>query len=186
MANHMETYINIKNGDIKVAEKLKEIFTPKEGEYQVDASELCNKIYDKSPEEYDRGWMIDEVGAKWMYSEFDYDDDCEYIELRLTSAWSVPQLFLEKLAKVLTDVKEDCYILGTYEDEGFDPIGAFLYAKDWDDIEDYDIDIDYDKMWDDDEYRDELYDNLNTLKDEIEECYGEYLQDRKNNPEDYI
>ena len=188
MANHMETYIQVKNGDIKVVEKLKEIFTPIKGEYQVDASDLVNRIYDKSPEEYDRGWMIDEVGAKWMYSEFDLDDDydLEYMELRLTSAWSVPQLFLEKLAKVLTDVKEDCYILGTYEDESSDPIGAFLYAKDWDDIEDYDMDIDHDKFWDDDEYRDEIYDNLNTLKDEMEECYHEHLEDKKNNPEDYI
>ena len=32
MANHMETYINIKNGDINVAEKLKEIFTPPDTE----------------------------------------------------------------------------------------------------------------------------------------------------------
>ena len=102
--------------------------------YQVDASELVDKIYDKSPEEYDRGLMIDEVGAKWMYSEFDLDDDLEYMELRLTSAWSVPQQFLEKLAKVLSNIKEDCYILGTYEDEGYDPIGAFIYSKDYDDI----------------------------------------------------
>ena len=32
MANHMETYIQVKNGDVNVIEKLKEIFTPKEGE----------------------------------------------------------------------------------------------------------------------------------------------------------
>jgi hypothetical protein len=185
MANHMETNIQVKNGDIKVIEKLKEIFTPKEGEYQVDASDLVDKIYDKSPEEYDRGWMIDEVGAKWMYSEFDLDDDLEYMELRLTSAWSVPQQFLEKLAKVLSDIKEDCYILGTYEDEGLDPIGAFLYSKDWDDIEDYDMDIDYDKVWDDDEYRDDIYEKLNDLKNEMEGYYHEHLEDKKNNPEDY-
>jgi len=51
MANHMETNIQVKNGDIKVIEKLKEIFTPIKGEYQVDATELVNKIYDKSPED---------------------------------------------------------------------------------------------------------------------------------------
>ena len=185
MANHMETYIQVKNGDVKVIEKLKEIFTPIEGEYQVDASVLVDKIYDKSPEEYDRGWMIDEVGAKWMYSEFDLDDDLEYMELRLTSAWSVPQQFLEKLAKVLSDIKEDCYILGTYEDEGLDPIGAFLYSKGWDDIEDYDMDIDYDKVWDDDIYRDDIYTKLNDLKNEMEGYYHEHLEDKKNNPEDY-
>jgi len=93
---------------------------------------------------------------------------------------------LREASRFLTNIKEDCYILGTYEDEGYEPIGAFLYSKDWDDIEDYDIDIDHDKMWDDDEYRDEIYDNLNTLKEEMEECYHEHLEDKKNNPEDYI
>src|SRR6056300_914637 len=148
MANHMETYVRIKNGDINVAKKLKEIFTPIDGEYEADAHLLVNRIYDNPPEDADRSWMIDKVGAKWMYSEFEYDDECEHIHLRLTSAWSVPQYFLEQLAKVLYTIKEDCYISGNYEDEGFDPIGAFVYANGYDDIEDLDVDIDYDKIWD--------------------------------------
>ena len=186
MANHMETNIQIKNGDIKVIEKLKEIFTPKEGEYQVDSSDLIERLGNKPPEDYDRGWMIDAIGAKWMYSEFDLDDDIEYMELRLTSAWSVPQQFLEMLAKVITNIKEDCYILGTYEDEGYNPIGAFVYGKEYDDIEDWDGEIDFDTIWDDDEARDKMWDNLNTQKDELEEQYFEYLKDKKENPEDYI
>lgn len=186
MANHMETYITIKNGDIKVAEKLKEIFTPKEGEYQVDTEDLVKRIFGEySPEEYDRGWYIDNIGAKWIYSEFEYDDNCEYIHLHTTSAWSVPQGLLERLAKVLSEVKEDCYIIGTYEDESYDPCGAFVYAGDYDDIEDWDGEIDYDKMWEDDEYRDELYENFNELRDELESCYLEYLTDKEENPEDY-
>lgn len=186
MANHMETNIQIKMGDIKVIEKLKEIFTPKEGEYQVDAMELVQRLYNKPPEEYDRGWMIDEVGAKWMYSEFDLDDDLEFMELRLTSAWSVPIPFLETLGKVLGSITEGCYIVGTYEDEGFDPIGAFVYGKGYDDIEDWDGEVDFDVIWDDDEKRDEMWDSLNTLKDELEEQYFEYLKDKKENPEDYL
>ena len=180
MANHMETYVRIKNGDINVAKKLKEIFTPIDGEYETDAHLLVNRIYDNPPEDADRSWMIDKVGAKWMYSEFEYDDECEDIYLRLTSAWSVPQYFLERLAKVLSDIKEDCYIVGTYEDEGFDPIGAFVYAKDYDDIEDYDEDIDYDKIWDDDTYRDELYEKNYQLQNGLEECYIDYLKDLKD------
>ena len=45
MANHMETYITIKNGDIKVAEKLKEIFTPTEGEHDVWTQILAERIF---------------------------------------------------------------------------------------------------------------------------------------------
>ena len=122
MANHMETYIHIKNGDIKVAEKLKEIFTPNEGAYQVDTEDLGKRIFgEDTPEEYDRGWYIDNVGAKWVYAEYDHDDEPEHIHLTLTSAWSVPQGLLERLAKNLYDIKEDCYICGTYEDESYDP-----------------------------------------------------------------
>ena len=185
MANHMETYVTIKNGDINVAKKLKEIFTPNDGEYQADAQLLVNRIYDTPPEDADRSWMIDKVGAKWMYSEFEYDDECEHIHLSLTSAWSVPLYFLEQLTKVLSDIKEDCYIVGTYEDEGFDPVGAFVYAKDWDDIEDLDEDIDYDKVWDDDEYRENLYEKNHVLRNALEECYMEHLEDMKLNPESY-
>ena len=93
---------------------------------------------DEAPKEYDRGWVCDNLGAKWVYSEFEYDEEPQHIHLMLTSAWSVPIQLLEKLGKILTDIKEDCYICGTYEDESMDPCGAFIYAKDYDDIEDYD------------------------------------------------
>ena len=187
MANHMETYIHIKNGDIKVAEKLKEIFTPAEGEYQVDTEDLAKRIFgEDAPEEYDRGWYIDNIGAKWVYSEFEYDDNCEYIHLNLTSAWSVPQYLLERLAKVLYDIKEDCYICGSYEDESMDPCGAFVYAKDYDDIEDYDDEYDWDEDEKDDFYRENWHDKIFELQKEVEEAYLEYLEDKKNNPEDYI
>lgn len=123
MANHMETYITIKNGDIKVAEKLKEIFTPAEGEYEVHTEDLYKRLYgDEAPEEYDRGWVCDNLGAKWVYSEFEYDEEPQHIHLLLTSAWSVPIQMLEKLAEILTNIKEDCYICGTYEDESMDPL----------------------------------------------------------------
>ena len=182
MANHMETYVRITNGDINVATKLKEIFTPDEGEYEVYSSELVKRIYDNVPEDddIDYAWSISNVGAKWMYSEFEYDDDCGSIHLMLTSAWSVPQQFLEQLAKVLYTIKEDCYISGNYEDEGFDPIGAFVYANGYDDIEDLDVDIDYDKIWDDDTYRDELYEKNYQLQNGLEECYIDYLKDLKD------
>lgn len=186
MANHMETYIEIKNGNKDVADKLKDIFQPKEGEWESDTEDIYKALYgEDAPEEYDRGWVIDNIGAKWIIADFTYDEDPEYIELRTTSAWSVPIGMLERLAKILTDIKEDCYILGTYEDESYEPCGAFVYAKDYDDIEDWDGEIDYDKMWEDDDYRDDLYTHFNELRDELEKQYLEYLQDRKDNPEDY-
>jgi len=186
MANHMETYINIKNGDIKVAEKLKEIFTPPEGDYETSTEDLYKRLYgDEAPEEYDRGWVCDNLGAKWVYSDFEYDEEPQHIHLMLTSDWSVPIQLLEKLGKILTDIKEDCYICGTYEDESMDPCGAFIYAKDYDDIEDYDDEYDWDKDEEDDFYRETWHDKIAELGKEVEGAYLEFLEDKKNNPEDY-
>ena len=178
MANHMSTHIIVRNGDDKVLEKLREIFTPNEGEYQVDTEDLGKRIFgEDAPEEYDRGWYCDNLGAKWVYSEYDDSDDTDYINLMLTSAWSVPQGLLEKLAEVLSNVKEDCYICGTYEDESYDPIGVFLYAKDYDDIEDYYESIDTSKMWEDDEYRESIWDKVTSCRDDFEKSYIEHLKD---------
>ena len=182
----METYITIKNGDIKVAEKLKEIFTPAEGEHEVNTEDLYKRLYgDDAPDEYDRGWVLDHMGAKWVYSEFEYDDNPEYIHLNLTSAWSVPIQMLERLAKVLTDIKEDCYIMGSYEDESYDPCGGFLYAKDWDDIEDWDEEFDWDKYEEDDFYLEDWRDEYMSIATDIEQYYFDYLKDKEENPEDY-
>ena len=122
-------------------------------------------------------WLGNNVGSKWIYSEYDHDDDTEYTHLVITSPWAVPQGFLKKLSEVLIDIKEDCYILGTYEDESYDPMGAFLYAKDWEDIEDLDEEIDEDKIWEDDFYTEELREKTSKLQYDIEEAYSEFLNE---------
>ena len=191
----METYVTIKNGDINVANKLKELFTPKEGEYNQRTIELINRLYGKdytwdinlSKEENQEAentwpefeWLGDNVGSKWIYSEYDHDDDTEYTHLVITSTWAVPQGFLKKLSEVLIDIKEDCYILGTYEDESYDPMGAFLYAKDWEDIEDLDEEIDEDKIWEDDFYTEDLREKTSKLQYDIEEAYLEFLNEKE-------
>ena len=195
MANEMETYVAIKNGDIKVANKLKEIFTPKEGEYNSRTIELINRLYGKdytwdinlSKEENQKAgntwpefeWLGNNVGSKWIYSEYDHDDETDYTHLVLTTAWAVPQGFLKKLSEVLSDIKEDCYILGTYEDESYDPMGAFIYSKDYDDIEDLDEEIDEDKIWEDDFYTEDLREKTSKLQYDIEEAYLEFLNEKE-------
>ena len=195
MANEMETYVTIKNGDVNVANKLKELFTPKEGEYNSRTIELINRLYGKdytwdinlSKEENEEAentwpeyqWLGDNIGSKCIYSEYDHDDDTEFTHLILTTAWSVPQGFLKKLSEVLSDIKEDCYIMGTYEDESYDPMGAFLYGKDFDDIEDLDEEIDEDKIWEDDFYTEDLREKTSKLQYEIEEAYLEFLNEEK-------
>jgi len=195
MANEMETYVSIKNGNKEVSKKLDELFTPMESEYNSRTIELINRLYNKdftwdislSKDENEANkntwpeynWLGDNVGSKWIYSEFDGDEDFSYIHLVLTTPWSVPQGFLKKLSEILSDIKKDCYIVGTYEDEGYDPMGAFIYANGYDDIEDLDEEIDNDRIWEDDFYTEELREKTSKLQSDIEDAYLQFLNEKE-------
>jgi hypothetical protein len=194
MANEMSTYVRVSNGDQRVAERLKELFTPNEGKYEVTAIDILNRMlgknysYREDREGWDKevDWPTDEIwdsyiGPKWMYVDYDHSDEPEDSHIMIRSAWSVPTEFLERLAEELYTIKEDCYISGTYEDESYNPMGAFIYAKDWDDLEDLDEEIDYDRIWEDDEYREELQYATNDLRDSLEESYLEHLKEENEN-----
>ena len=197
MANEMSTYVRVANGNQKVADRLKELFTPTEGQYEVNAVEILNRMLGTNYSYNDRpdwnrevDWPTQEIwdsyiGPKWMFVDYEHSDEPEDCGIRIRSAWSVPNEFLEKLAEELYTIDENCYIYGTYEDESYDPMGAFLYAKDWDDMEDLDEDIDYDKIWEDDDYREELQYANNDLCDAMVEAYNEHLRDKEENPQDY-
>ena len=89
-------------------------------------------------------WWYDNVGSKWLEVESAVTEDFESeVQLYMTSAWSVPTQFLEKLSKILTEINKEVVIYGTYEDESLEPMGAFVYGDDYDDIEDLDIEIDF-------------------------------------------
>lgn len=200
MANEMRTFVTVKSEDPRVAEKLKELFTPTEGKYEADAVDLINRIkgtdYSYSNETKKEDWDRDVdfpdndtweelIGPKWLYVEYDHQDEPENCNIVLRTAWWVPKPFLETLKDILTEIDEDCYIKGTYEDESYDPCGAFIYAKDYDDMEDYDDVFDWDEYDEDDFYLENWHNSIYELEQDIEAAYFEYLSDRKANPQDY-
>jgi len=135
MATSMDTFVSVRNGNKEVAERLEELLDTN------DSNQLVNNLFDTdfSEDNYPTvDWMIDNVGAKWITSEFNYDDDPSMCHIQFETAYSVPQGFLKRLAEELGKIKEDCYIVGDYEDESPEVIGAFVYAHDYDDIEDDD------------------------------------------------
>ena len=63
-------------------------------------------------------------------------------------------------------------------------MGAFVYGDDYDDIEDLDIEIDFDKYWGDDdleaeEYRESVIDALMEHKESMYQAYLEVVEERK-------
>ena len=129
--------------------------------------------------------MNDNVGSKWLRIEFGvwstkkFVEETDEVDLILESAWNVPTNYLEQLTSVLTEINKDVIVYGTYEDESWEPIGAFVYAYDYDDIEDYDDEVDVDDMLNDEEYRYQVMNDLYEHRDMLLEAYLQVKQERE-------
>jgi hypothetical protein len=191
MANVMTSFVEVKNINKEVKDYILQFCdVDEESKYYnttVRVLDLVNDLYDTEFTEDDWwtvDWGYDNLGSKWM--EFDWitiDDDS--IEFNLQTAWSVPQRFFETLGQKLGSIHRDCYLLGSYEDESYEPMGAFVYDLYYDDIEDLDEEIDHDRMWEEDDYLESLHDKVDELKQDIERAYLDDLQNRIDNPSDY-
>jgi hypothetical protein len=182
MANMITTYVKIVNLNNQTIKKVLELFSITEKSYYVNLNENLNKVYGENfseQNEVTRIWMDDNVGSKTLQIETNYNiGDSDYFELIITSAWEVPTKYLEKLTSVLNKFDKEVAIYGTYEDESYEPIGAFVYAYDYDEMEDYD-EVDSEKMIDDDDYRDKIYVSLKELRDSLWESYLEVKKERE-------
>lgn len=172
MANTMTTYVKICNLNEVTFNKVKELFDTKDG-LQVDIDNHFNRLFstefDDLNHEIDWEWMHKNIGSKWIRIEYDEYD--LQVNLMIESAWSVPTYYLQNLIGFLNRYDTDIVAYGTYEDESYSPVGAFVYAYEYDDIEDYDVD--FELMWNDDDYSDRMYDEIATFSLSL---YQSYLQ----------
>lgn len=186
MANHMETYVEARNLNQKGVDFLNDLFKLPEGEYEVSSLLLAERFYNMTENQVNRESMVDKFGSKWVYVESD-EIDLDYAHFNITSAWSVPVDFLQNLANRINEVQgtNDAVLIGTYEDEGYDPCGAFIYGLNYDDIEDVYgtsagcLEFDHDKYWgtDDVEADDEYIDNVREeLFKERESMFTGFMQ----------
>jgi hypothetical protein len=190
MANIMTTYVKIKNLDEESHKKLVDLFQTK-GETFTDEDLLphFNKLYDRNFNDthnfYGISFMLDNVGSKWLTIEFgcwsfeEFKQYSDTVDLILETAWNVPTKYLEQLTSVLTEINKDIIVYGTYEDESWEPMGAFVYADDYDDIEDYDEEVEIDDMLNDEEYRYEVMRDLYEHRDMLLEAYLEVKRERE-------
>lgn len=183
MANTMTTYVKIVNLNEETFGKVKELFeTEGENSSQVEVTNHFNKLFEtefNNTDKYmDREWMDENIGSKWIRIEF---GDVEYapdVDLVLETAWNVPTEYIQKVVEVLNKLDKDIVAYGTYEDEGYSPVGAFVYGYEYDDIEDYD-EFDAERIWGDDDYMEEMYDALYEHRDSLYESYLEVINERK-------
>lgn len=188
MANTMTTYVRIVNLDTDSHKKFKELFSTPENSSFVDTFDNLNKMYGVKFDELNgpsRDWMEENVGSKYIEIELnspvvegEFSSE-EY--LILNTAWTVPTEYLQKLVEVLGKDNKEVAVYGTYEDESYNPIGAFVYADDYDDIEDlYEEDeLDMNEMFEDDDYREKIYEELYSHRDSLYEGYLEVKKERE-------
>jgi hypothetical protein len=191
MANTMTTYVKIKNLNKESHDKLVDLFQTKGETFDesVDLIPHFNKLYNRNFNDTDNfygiAFMNDNVGSKWLRIEFgvwstkNFVEQTEEVDLILESAWNVPTNYLEQLTSVLTEINKDIIIYGTYEDEMYEPMGAFVYADDYDDIEDYDDEVEVEDMLNDEEYRYQVMNDLYEHRDSMLEAYLEVKKERE-------
>ena len=192
----MMTFVRVVSKKPEVAVRLQEIFKSRKGNHEVDALDVINNIkgtsycYKNEKENFDvdvdfppnQLWE-EMIGPKWMFLEYDHAELPEDCNIVLTSAWAVPIPFLLRLRDELQKVDEDCYIKGTYEDESYDPSGAFIAGKfDYDDIEDNDEIYDWDEANEDDYYSEQWSMTLHDMMDNLETAYLDYVTEMEENP----
>lgn len=180
MANTMTTYVKVSNLNEETFNKLNGLLEKdSDNTSYVDIVNHVNKLYGtefSEPDNFmDRGWMEENVGSKWFTIECDVDEYSSEVDLVIETAWTVPTEYLQKIVEFIGG---DVVVYGTYEDESYNPIGAFVYAVDYDDIEDYE-EVEHDKIFEDDDYLEEMYDGLYELRDSLYEGYREVIDERK-------
>jgi len=184
MANVMTTRVQFKNLNEQTFGKLIDLL-PFEGESsgQVNIESHLGKLFeDEWDGKFEQGWMLDNIGSKSIKIEY-YSTDFEpQLDVTIETAWSFPEQWCEKVAEVLTQIDSSVVLVGTYEDETNEPMGAFVFGYQYSDYEDLEVEIDFDRWDDDDEYRDEIYGELDSLMDDLYDGYLQSMED--NNTED--
>lgn len=182
MANNVQNYIIIKNINKDVIAEIERIFSVKDDMGDTHTLNLINSIFGLNWEEkdYDRTWVIDNIGAKWVYGQIvsEYDSS---VELSLTSAWDPINELLTRLSSNLFNIKDDVIIENKFEDESLDPIGVAYFSKEYNDIEYLDDEVDINKFWEDDDYRYEIYEIVEGMMEDERRIHLEVIEDLKLN-----
>jgi hypothetical protein len=185
MANHVENYIKVKNCNQVVIEELQRIFSVKDEIGDTGTIDLINCIYDKewTNDDYDRDWVLENVGAKWVFGQIENETEDE-ITINLTSAWDAVNPLLKQLCSKLICIKEDVVIENRFEDEGLDPMGIAYYSSEYGTEEYLDAVVDVGKFYEDDEYRESIYEMLEEMMEEERRIYKEVIEDLNNYEEE--
>jgi hypothetical protein len=148
MANHVYSYFEI---EFKTEEDCNNFaewigLDPKDENipWMARIEACCNIMMDNLyPDNEDtRHWWIDNVGAKWMYfDDVDRSSDSSII-ISMTTAWDFPEGLFFKLSDFLRERYQGVTMQVTFEDEGYNFVGAAGSNQQFRDVEYHHPDFD--------------------------------------------
>lgn len=177
MANTLKSIINVKAND----EAIKNLTSKLDELKYNDITNFAQTFYENveiSGGGVMNSWSLDNLGSKWTYF-VDASSDDEFI---IDSAWYPPKEFFIHLYKMMSSIDPETIIEVRYEDESYNPVGAFLIKKDengdvfYSQNEEEGLENPTDDMdWDDENYDQVQMDFMDSVYEKIEEmlrlCY---------------
>ena len=172
MANNLKSMITVVANDKAIANLDERL----DGVEYGSVVSFANAFYDNVEMSGDgvlNSWSIDNLGSKWTT----FYDNNGGGDFSIESAWYPPKEFFIHLYKLMAQIDPEVQIEVMYEDETYNPVGAFVVKKDhngvpaWsqeedDEMEDPTVDMD----WEDEDYEetqqqfmDELYETQQSL-----------------------
>ncbi len=184
MANVMSTYVKLVNLSEISFNEFKKLFPTTETNSCVNVEEHLSKLYEEDFEEngISINWMNENIGGKQFNITFHdgYHNEGKIqseVEIFLENAWNLPEAYLIRLINHFTKIDSKIILYGTYVDEFYDPIGAFVYAKDnFVDVEELHPGVEIEHMENYD-YREETYERLRELSVSLYQAYLERLEE---------
>jgi hypothetical protein len=173
MANHVSSYFNIEFTSETDCTRFAEWIGLEPRDENISWGDrittCCNTMMDNlyTDNEDTREWWLDNVGAKWMYfDDIAFGDDTS-VYINMTSAWDFPEGLFFKLSDFLRDQFSNAIMQVTFEDEGYNFIGAAASNQEFRDIEyDYPDFDEMDQYRDDECWTDEYYEEMDKRRQE--------------------
>ena len=174
----MTTIARLENLNVEMIEWLSrffEITKDENGDYidhEIHTGEIVRRLLDSSLQEPTIEYCVNILGSKWINitnPEIDVNEAPNSLELNITSAWSFPEGLIQRLFDKLSSFDNKVVIKGSFHDETYSPTGVFFQSQTLKEtVVVYNESLDEDRMWDDDSYREKVFEALEDQLLELE------------------
>jgi len=190
MANNLKSMINVIANEEAITELQRRVELSRDND---SISAFAKAFYDDVELSENGGvmnsWSLDNLGSKWTY----LSDNWGGGEFVIESAWYPPKEFFVHLFKMMHAIDPNTVVEVQYEDETYDPVGAFVLKVDSngdmvisqneeDELEDPTADMD----WDDEEYEQAQMDFMDSVAESQQNMLAMCHEEIENNDGEII